>query len=820
MPKLDKLISHLPSLYRPQAGAESILVDMLTQWGGELDTINDKMTDVMQAHWHGFADRAQYNSYFNRDRQQRNLPPIFATSLELEERRLLNEFPYINDLARLGALVELPVWREPSELRENVESYRIRLRKLFSIYRNGLGTLDAIRGMVEANLPLDMSVPIVLRHRSFSIEEYAPLSLRQQDAIARGAPLAYVGPLMRWDLNNEGLRETQPTVFIEGIAPAPGEFEATQRPLIENMGSGGLASVGLAYAGTLAPGEVLRLSPIPITYLATGDGLLQAVGTPQQQLALTDWQSVPDMADRDIRLLCQTIDHTLWVVLDNEGSSELWRFRGTDWLRVQAAFAFSNIVMLQSFENDLYIGDDNGLHIISCLPEIEDDYQLESSALFSVPVYDMLFDNTLFWFATESGVFTVPSEGPLATATILQSATFCITAHGENSLYFGGELGVVHYHRDYDRWTHLIAESSSDLDPDWQSFNSVSPAESFLPPVNDLIVTNDTSLWMATEQGLARYFSFKSGEAGLAYSTQLQSFPDIIQGNVSKVEVDSAGLLWLCGEGGLFRFDGRDFQQYLESDDIWQALGEAALLYPNDVNVEDRGRWRFNNSLGSPAWEQLDNATGGWVGLELELRSSTALMNVHDFYWSHSIQAHLGSWDDETFEPSSELPLSDFSMRVKRSETQIVNGGMVALPSLEKGLSTWRYLSTETLPLHEPAMMPWWSTEGRLVPQTGDEVTPYPGRFRLASPEPETPALPAGRYDDVVYAYLPAAKVKFVWPEQKAFSLLVRLAKRGTDEVIHPAVLDRVWQGMEKVKPAGAQLTLAVEQSIVRGVDQ
>ena len=62
---------------------------------------------------------------------------------DLEERRLLNEFPYINDLARLGALLELPVWREPSELRENVESYRIRLQKMFEIYRNGLGTLEA-----------------------------------------------------------------------------------------------------------------------------------------------------------------------------------------------------------------------------------------------------------------------------------------------------------------------------------------------------------------------------------------------------------------------------------------------------------------------------------------------------------------------------------------------------------------------------------------------------------------------------------------------------------------------------------------------------
>ena len=261
MARLESLINHLPSLYRPQAGEESILVDLLAQWGMELDAISDHMTDVMQAHWHGFADKALYSPYFNRDRQLRGLQPVSPTTLVLQERQLLNEFPHINDLARLGALAELPVWREPSELRENVESYRIRLQKMFRIYRNGLGTLDAVRSMVEANLPLDMAAPIVLRHRSFSIEEYAPLSIQLQDAIARGAPLGYVGPLMRWDVYNEGLQAVQPTVYIEGVDPDSEilELESTERPLIERMGSDGQASVGLAYNGKLAPGEEYRI---------------------------------------------------------------------------------------------------------------------------------------------------------------------------------------------------------------------------------------------------------------------------------------------------------------------------------------------------------------------------------------------------------------------------------------------------------------------------------------------------------------------------------------------------------------------------------
>ncbi len=819
MATLDKMIGHLPSLYRPEAGQESILLDLLTQWGRELDATSDRMTDVMQAHWHDFADRAQYSPYFNRDREQRGQPPVSPTTLVLEERQLLDEFPYINDLARLGALLELPVWREPSELRENVESYRIRLRKMFQIYRNGLGTPDAVRGIVEANLPLDMSVRRALRHRSFSVEEYAPLSLRDQDAIARGAPLEYVGPLMRWELNNEGLHPVQPTVYIEGVAAVNGEFDSTERPMIESMGGDGEASVGLAYNDALAPGAVLRLSPVPVAYLATAGELLAAVGASGQELTTGGWQSTPELSGSDVRLLCQTVDHTLWAVLDNAGDSELWRHRGTDWQRAQDTFAFANIHMLYAFENDLYIGDDNGLHIVPSLPETEDDYQIQSSGLFSDPVYDMFFDGVQFWFATENGVFTVPQGGSSAVATPLQAATYCIAANDGHSLYFGGVFGVVHFHRGYDRWTQLIAESASDLIPDWHSFGSGSPAQSFLPPVNDLAVSSDAALWMATEQGLARYFCDRGDGARLAYSTQLQSFPDIVQGPVVRVEIDCAGLLWFCGEGGLFRFDGRDFLQYVEADDIWQPLGAAALVYPNDVDSEDRGRWRFNNGLGSPSWEQFDTISNAWEDPELALRSS-ASTQVHTLLWSHTIEAHLGAWNGDDFEPDSQLPLSDFSMRVKADPTRIVNGGVVALPALQQGRSSWRYLSLETAPLHEPAVTPWWSKEGRLVPESGDEVTPYPGRFRdVPYPDPVLLPLPAGRFEDVVYAYLPAARVKFVWTEKKPFSLLVRLAKRSAQEAIHPAVLDRVWQGMQKVKPAGAQLMLAVEHEIVRGIE-
>ena len=45
----------------------------------------------------------------------------------------------------------------------------------------------------------------------------------------------------------------------------------------------------------------------------------------------------------------------------------------------------------------------------------------------------------------------------------------------------------------------------------------------------------------------------------------------------------------------------------------------------------------------------------------------------------------------------------------------------------------------------------------------------------------------------------------------------IYLMKINGEEVIHPAILDRVWQGMDRVRPAGVKLKLAVEEQIVRG---
>jgi hypothetical protein len=68
-----------------------------------------------------------------------------------------------------------------------------------------------------------------------------------------------------------------------------------------------------------------------------------------------------------------------------------------------------------------------------------------------------------------------------------------------------------------------------------------------------------------------------------------------------------------------------------------------------------------------------------------------------------------------------------------------------------------------------------------------------------------------------VFAYDPAAKVTFEFEPRMPCSVLVRLYRRIGDPPFDPAVLDRVWEGIQLVRPAGVRTLLAVDESIVRG---
>ncbi|MBL4794563.1 MAG: hypothetical protein JKY24_03430, partial [Pseudomonadales bacterium] len=195
MSKYQKLKEHLPSLYRPEDRETNLLNLLLKELGGNMDEISRELTVVMQSHWFKTADKATYDNHFLRARELAGLGVVQLH--DANDREAIAEYPYLLDLARVGALLSIPPRREPIALRETVEEYRVRLLRIVNIYRNGLGTLEAIRNMVTAELPENHDLDLAAQQRSFSVEENIPYTGPIKVIESIGLPLETVGPLMR-----------------------------------------------------------------------------------------------------------------------------------------------------------------------------------------------------------------------------------------------------------------------------------------------------------------------------------------------------------------------------------------------------------------------------------------------------------------------------------------------------------------------------------------------------------------------------------------------------------------------------------------------
>jgi hypothetical protein len=180
--------------------------------------------------------------------------------------------------------------------------------------------------------------------------------------------------------------------------------------------------------------------------------------------------------------------------------------------------------------------------------------------------------------------------------------------------------------------------------------------------------------------------------------------------------------------------------------------------------------------------------------------------------WSDHVVADLGAWDGAQFTSEAAVPETDLRVRVKPNEQRVVDGGIPMIPRLPSGASVWRYLSMEPQEAPMPAGRPAWTIEGRLMPPP-DQEAPPPGRFDEHTPPP------ASNFDAAIFAYNPAARVWLEWQPRRPGVVLVRLERREPSELIEPAVLDRVWQGIEQVRPAAIRAMLAVEHEIVRGAE-
>ena len=820
-----------------------------------LETLNQEASEVLQAHWFAFADRAVYSPYYNRVRQLRGLPGLRATPTVLqdparlalalqqpagpltqllhaqlstaaqqlvdayeatkaptpvlvsalltalnavvqggplytEERfvgitlspdvaklltqdlqgselvrlnwMLLEEalprlivhshldFPYIHDLGRQGALLALPPWREPTALRERVEPYRERLRRIVQLYQHGVGTLDALRSMVEAQLPIELHLPAEQQDRPFWIEEHIALVSHLQAIQARGEPLDIVGPMMRWTLTNAGLTPAPPTIYIQGIMPQPDTLDPTRQPLVELYSAATpLLPLGLAYTGTLAPDQTLRLRPAYAAWIGRADGVRRAeaqpsASTPADPSAPGPWQAVTGAPTTVVTAIYQSHDRMLWVATDNAGVGELWRFDGVHWSVALSGQPALHALIETPDKQMLLLGTATGLLQMSLFPASGDPFTatpvpgLDDRAVFALAA---LSDGTL-WVGSAQGASPFGSAQP---ALLPGVEVYAITQDHAGPRYFGTDLGLLQYQPGTDEWYWYEGKERTEQGRDWQPLTTMPTTEQvFLPPVRCVLAGPDASLWIGTEAGIARYIA--RSVRGLSYETVLEAFPELTTGRVFTIRLDERGLVWFGTARGLLRYDGRDMWQLQGT--TWVQLGRAALLYGSTPEPQPRGAWRFARGTGQ--WQRYDAATSNWVAFSAEARTA-AEVPVRALAWTDGVVAELGTWDGSQFTPggSPTVPATDLRMRCKPNATRIVTGGIPALPRLPVGTSTWRYLALEPGDLVESTARPAWTIEGRLLPPPPDLAAPDAGRYDHASPPPPAtlmrPSLPSTR---------------------------------------------------------------------------
>ncbi len=804
----ERLAGLLPSLWRPEAGEDSLLNRLVAAVGMQMDTASAQVQHVLRAHYADSADAALTDAHYQHDRAARGQPP--ANVRAPKDLRELLTYPYVTDLARLAALLDLPPWTEPASLAETVEEYRERIADVLDAYRLGLTTRAAIAALVEAALPEDMAVPVAARLWPFVIEEPAGLE-RRRDTIAVPQAGDLIPPLWRWTPQDAS---GAPTVVLTGVEAQAGASAATVGPVIERYTPGTTpVGLGLAVRGTLAPGVAVRLTPAWRSALVRA-GELHLSAAPDS-IADTagngPWTALASLPSGAVRALATAPDGTLWLMIENAGVYALVRFDGASAGTITDGAPGGVWHALAVRGAVVYLATDSGLHHCPLWPQDGAGFAL--TPVLAVPevvhALRVLPDGTL-GCASANGLALLDGTDALTARLLPGVAVQAALQHrGRWYLATADALLLLSGTQLY----RYASEAISEQQPDWEAIatGDAATAQSPLPAVRALAVTADGWLWLGTAAGLVRWGvadeRFDTAQrAADGRSTRLHAYPDLGTGAVHALAVDHRGVLHIAADAGLLRCTGRDLAQMDFSQNLWLALGRAGAEYPDEITERPRAHYRWNRA--DAQWERLDVRRGRFARVDLAPR--TAVSDACAAWLElPSVRGETGTDDGNSFTPAGTLAAADLTVRVKPDETRIVSGGLPCLPEHRPG-AVWRYLQLEPVPLTVPDGRPWWSCEGRLFPPPTRDA-PWPGRFRDAA---SVFALD-GLYDDAVWSYLPCVRVALEWTVAPAIGVRVHLLRRRPDELIADALTARVWQLISRARAAGVPLALAVEGATV-----
>jgi hypothetical protein len=290
------------------------------------------------------------------------------------------------------------------------------------LYRAGLGTIDAVRRIVEIELPIVRDVPTERRDRPFLVEELTP-GPESLDATPDGAPAGHelLGPMMRFTIDNHGVEARAPTIYVEGVASQLNVTGATEQPLLELYRVGGdLPRIGLAFDQTVAPGEVLRIRPSYSSWLGGADGVRRAEAEPTADAlpnptAPGPWTSDETGPSDEVTALGASEDHALWVATRAGDVGTLHRFDGAAW--TEALTGLPVVRALLADGGDLLLGTEDGVLRLAISPPAGDPIATEPvPELDGAPARALLRDlDGSVWVASDGALLRRPATGPVET---------------------------------------------------------------------------------------------------------------------------------------------------------------------------------------------------------------------------------------------------------------------------------------------------------------------------------------------------------------------------------------------------------------------
>jgi hypothetical protein len=802
MASFERLTDLLPSLWRPQPGDRTLLAEWLAAVGRALDGAAADAQHVLRAHWADTADAALWAAHHQAARRDRRLPP--ANVRDAGDYKELQAYPWLRDLPRLGALLDLPPWRDPASLRENVEEYRQRLSDVLAAYRAGLTTPAALRRLVEAALPEDMTAPLPRQRAGFALEE--PVALLAATTPLTAAPAVEegdrVGPLSRWTVEAAGA----PSFILQGVEP-DGLAAATAGPLVERYTPGGpVTGVAVGWSGTLAPGQALRLAPARASWLARGPALLgsapeQAATAPRDPSANGPWSEAASLAAGRLAALAAAPDGALWAIQRTQQTWRVQRFNGASFTAIDTDAPAGPFHALVCAGDAAWLGSDAGLFRCPLWPASGPPAWVAVAGVTGA-IRALAASPAGLRAAGAEGLWTLAPDG---TVTAHEHAGVDLRAlHDDGRRQVLATPAALVLTRGGACW-RLEAAGVSENQPDWRPVAGPDAGlDSPLPAVTALAETPDGSLWLGTEAGLARWYGVEDG------TTRLEAFPDLVPGAVHGLTVDERGMLWIAADNGLFRYDGRDLAQHAFATATWTPLGRADAVYPDELTAQPRGVWRFERATAR--WLRWDAAGGRFGAADLPLRAAAAEA-IAAVRLTPALRAELGSWDGATFTAGGPVPPGELRLRVKPDETRIVEGVRPYLPEPVPGC-TWRYLQLDPAPTPPAEGRPWWSKEGRLFPPPVRRAA-VPGHFRdapdfLAHPEGE------GQFDAAAFAYPPSARLWVSRPVAPQAGIRIRLFLADPGQTLEPALAERVWQLVGRARPAGVPLQLMAEGRVLK----